>query len=94
MRLTSGGSLNDLGFDFANKCRICGEPPSAVWVGLGGATEVCQDCAVATLPALIADAVSVPRNNTVAYEQVLSKLTAAFWKAVAARIASEARDAR
>lgn len=74
-------------------CFGCGRSADAMWQGSHDSVHVCRTCAVEVLPALIADAVFVPAGpvGTLAFDTQLSAVHAAYWRAVAARVAHEAR---
>ena len=76
-------------------CTICGNPPAdAMWSCEQG-VFVCFQCAVEKLPLLIADSVRFGNNeleNTRHAEDVLTAVTASFWRGVANRIARRANE--
>ena len=75
------------------KCFGCGGTPTAMWQG-EAKIDACALCAVSILPKLIADAVGIPvtAGGTHGYHRALIEITAAFWEAVASRIAVEKRQ--
>lgn len=73
------------------KCSVCGAHAVAVWHG-EQSVDICADCALGVLPALIADAVwSAPHTGVGRFTDALDRFHASYWKAVAARIALEAK---
>jgi len=83
--------------DVAGNCTICGANSEAFWDGAGGIVEVCQQCAIETLPALIADAAFVPPPSGVnAHDSLchqVDRFEKAFWKSVAFRLLQERKEA-
>lgn len=73
----------------AEYCALCNAPATAAWHG-DHVVAVCSDCAISTLPALIADAVELRRGNQ--WDSVkLRWLQAekAYWRAMTARMIRE-----
>lgn len=66
------------------KCFSCGKSPDAVWHGSAANVFVCSACAVFVLPALIADAVSIPKskNGFNSAQLSIGEVTSTFWKAM------------
>lgn len=79
-------SETDRAFDLTGACHFCGEQSVAYW-SEAKTLEVCSHCAESILPALIADAVAGggnPATVRARAERGLERVTAAYWKAVAA----------
>jgi hypothetical protein len=67
-------------------CTFCGELNwSALWMGHGAEVRVCCTCAVTTLAALLADAVTrpVPAQRFQCYANAWADAERVYWRAVA-----------
>jgi hypothetical protein len=66
------------------KCQFCGDDDAtAMWRGEGVDTFVCRGCAIDILPRLIADACFFPAAKMAEMSQMVPKIMAVFWEAVA-----------
>jgi hypothetical protein len=75
-------------FGQTGDCHFCGNPAVAFWTQQA-TVEVCTECAESILPALIADAITgqgEPTGILQRAERGLERITAAYWKAVAAAV--------
>lgn len=67
-------------------CTICGRPSVGVWCGAVGTVEPCPACATDVLPALAADSVQLSGDGLL---RSIDRMTAAYWRAAAMRLARE-----
>lgn len=81
-------------FGQTGECHFCGNASAAYWTQQT-TVEVCHECAETILPALIADAVA-GRGDPAAVrqraERGLERVTAAYWKAVAAALERASKE--
>jgi hypothetical protein len=70
------------------KCSICCEhDATATWRTMGQPIGVCERCALDVLPALIADAVFIPKDRGAdSLKHKLGVAELAFWRAMALRL--------
>jgi hypothetical protein len=72
------------------KCFFCGDGQSSAYWRQGGTFEVCSECAISILPALIVDACFFGQNVDRA-KALMLKIEGRFWRAVACAVELSAK---
>jgi hypothetical protein len=92
-RDANGCVINDGHRDFDEPCNVCGGRSRAMWC-CEKEIYVCSECAINTLPRLIADAVCAAYSRTQAstFERIETEITRNYWKALAFALVQRGKD--